>query len=138
MSSTNTTTTADDISDANDTDDGTKNPDSCSSRRCIFNDVDMEAWKKSPLKQDLLRVVGAMGKSCSSASSNFHYDPEKPLVGLSPAMASLHGSLTLMLKWLEDDIPPLQEEQQSDATNGSKSRIQGMACQIKTSKFVHH
>jgi len=78
-------------------------------KRFIFNDVDMEAWKKSPIKQDLLRVVGAMGKSCAHSASQFDYNPEQPLVGLSPAMASLHGSLRQMLEWLETDIPPLED-----------------------------
>jgi serine/threonine-protein phosphatase 2A activator len=75
--------------------------------RWIYNDKDMEAWKSSPLKAGLLRVVGAMGKSCSNAASSFHYDPENPLRGLSPAMASLHGSLTKMLSWCEQDFPPV-------------------------------
>jgi len=69
----------------------------------------MEAWKTSPLKQDLLRVVTAMGKSCANPTSQFEYNSQKPLEGLSPAMASLHGSLTQMLRWLEDDIPPIQD-----------------------------
>ena len=80
------------------------------SSRYIFNDVDMEAWKTSPLKRDLLRVVGAMGKSCANPQSKYEYDPQQPLQGLSPAMACMHGSLTHMLRWLEDDIPPLEDD----------------------------
>ena len=68
----------------------------------------MEAWKTSPLKHDLLRVVGAMGKSCAHAK--YEYDAQQPLQGLSPAMACLQGSLTHMLRWLLDDIPPLEDE----------------------------
>ena len=79
------------------------------SSRWIFNDADMEAWKTSSLKQDLLRVVGAMGKSCANPRSHFEYDSQSPLQGLSPAMAALHGSLMEMLRWLEDDIPPMQD-----------------------------
>ena len=79
------------------------------SSRYIFNDVDMEAWKASPLKHDLLRVVGAMGKSCANPRSKYEYDAQQPLQGLSPAMACFHGSLTHMLRWLEEDIPPLED-----------------------------
>lgn len=85
------------------------------SSRCIFNDVDLEAWKTSPLKRDLLRVVGAMGKSCANSQSRYEYDAQHPLQGLSPAMASLHGSLTQMLRWLEDDIPPLGSSKDKSA-----------------------
>ncbi|CAB9501003.1 protein phosphatase 2A activator [Seminavis robusta] len=88
--------------------------------RFIFNDVDMEAWKTSSLKLDLLKVVGAMGKSCAAGNSEFHYDPSCPLTGLSPAMAALHGSLTEALTWLEQDIPPLEL---SDTTTGTSSQI---------------
>lgn len=69
----------------------------------------MDSWKTSPLKGDLLRVVGAMGKSCANAASGYHYDPNAPLEGLSPSMASLHGSLAEMANWAQTDFPPLQQ-----------------------------
>lgn len=71
--------------------------------RFIFSDVDLAHFKESTAKKELLRLVGAMGKSC--AKSDLEYNPEEPLVGMSPAMASLHGSLRQMETWLVD-IPP--------------------------------
>jgi hypothetical protein len=82
--------------------------------RYIYNDVDHEAWKDSALKQDLLRVVGAFGKSCAHAK--FHFSPEEPLKGLSPAMASLRGSLEEMLTWM-DEIPPLESSGNTTTTS---------------------
>lgn len=72
-------------------------------RRFIFTDVDMEAFMKSNTKKELLRLVGAMGKSCSMLDAE--YDPSSPLSGLPPAMASLHGSLRQMETWIQD-FPP--------------------------------
>jgi len=72
-------------------------------KRFIFDDNDMEAFKNSPTKVELLRLVQAMGKSC--ASSSWQYDPSIPLRGLSPAMASLHGSLKQIELWLVE-LPP--------------------------------
>lgn len=45
-----------------------------------------------------------MGKSCASETA-YRFDPENPLVGLSPSLAALHGSLRSMLTWLES-FPP--------------------------------
>lgn len=72
-------------------------------RRFIFTNVDMEAFMKSGTKKELLRMVGAMGKSCSMSDMEFH--PSSPLQDLPPAMASLHGSLRQMETWLQD-LPP--------------------------------
>ena len=72
-------------------------------RRFIFTDVDMEAFKASSIRKELLRFVAAMGKSCTM--TDFEYDPTAPLMGLPPAFASLHGSLTCMETWLQD-LPP--------------------------------
>ncbi|GAX21310.1 hypothetical protein FisN_1Lh143 [Fistulifera solaris] len=70
----------------------------------------MEHFLQSPAKAELLKVTAAMGKSCANPeSSSFEYDPSSPLTGLSPAMASLHGSLTAMETWL-NDFPPQQTE----------------------------
>ena len=70
----------------------------------------MEHFLQSPVKAELLKVTAAMGKSCASADcSTFEYDPSSPLPGLSPAMASLHGSFVRMETWL-DDFPPQQTE----------------------------
>jgi hypothetical protein len=73
-------------------------------RRFIYNDADLQAFLESPVKRDFLRFVAAMGQAVSSSS--FTYDPDRPLRGLTPAMASLHGSLQVMKEWV-DEIPPL-------------------------------
>jgi len=78
-----------------------------STRRFIFNDDDMSHFLKSSAKTELLRFTQAMGKSCadSSMQNQYHYDPKFPLVGLTPAIAALHGSLHSMLSWISD-FPP--------------------------------
>ena len=73
-------------------------------KRFIFNDQDLLKFLDSPAKQELLKLVTAMGRSCASVRS-FKYSPSSPLDGLSPAMACLHGSLSQMKSWLED-FPP--------------------------------
>ncbi|KAL7555350.1 hypothetical protein ACA910_001387 [Epithemia clementina (nom. ined.)] len=70
----------------------------------------MNKFLASPAKASLLRLVGAMGKSCAASGLHYEYNPDDQLVGLSPAMASLHGSLTEMLNWLTD-IPPSDRSQ---------------------------
>lgn len=72
-------------------------------RRFIFTDVDMNEFINSSAKRELLRFVGACGKSCSKEGAE--YDPSAPLDGLPPALASLHGSLRSMETWLVD-LPP--------------------------------
>ena len=85
--------------------------------RCIFTPIDMEAFKSSSAKRDLLGFATALGRSCASTGSMalaettaslsaYRYDPKDPLVGLSPATASLHGSLLQMADhWLQE-LPP--------------------------------
>lgn len=87
--------------------------------RYIYTQTDMEAFKASAAKRDLLGFATALGRSCASpessasstttsasAASPYRYDPSNPLVGLSPATASLHGSMRHMAeKWLAE-LPP--------------------------------
>jgi serine/threonine-protein phosphatase 2A activator len=75
--------------------------------RCIFNDVDMKAFMESNTKKEMLNFVEAMGKSVSVGESPF--DPQDPLNGLTPSMASLHGSLRQMISWV-DDFPATNPE----------------------------
>ena len=77
-------------------------------RRCIFNDVDMRSFVESSTKKELLQFVEAIGKSCASGDAP-GFDPESPLTGLTPSMASLHGSLRQMITWV-DDFPPSNPE----------------------------
>ena len=73
-------------------------------RRFIYNATDMEKFKSSPTKRDLLSFVTALGRS--TIASSYIYDPSQPLRGLSPGMASLHGSLRCMaLEWIKE-LPP--------------------------------
>jgi hypothetical protein len=78
-------------------------------RRFIFNDVDMAKFQDSAAKKQLLQLTNAMGKSCASETA-YRFNPEQPLVGLSPALAALHGSLRSMLTWLES-FPPVDQSQ---------------------------
>ena len=87
--------------------------------RYIFTPIDMEAFKSSSAKRDLLGFATALGRSwastgsiasaatsASSSANRYEYDPKNPLVGLSPATASLHGSLRQMADhWLQE-LPP--------------------------------
>jgi len=79
------------------------NPDS--PQRYIYDDADLKKFLSSPCKSELLRLVSAQGKAC--ASSSFRYDPQAPLLGISPAMACLHGALEALLEWV-DDFPPVR------------------------------
>jgi hypothetical protein len=74
-------------------------------KRCIYNDADMQKFLESPAKTELLKVTSAMGRSCANPACTNRYDPHSPLLGLSPAMAALHGSLSAMKSWLPD-FPP--------------------------------
>jgi len=72
--------------------------------RFIFNTKDMEQFKASSAKRELLSFVTALGRS--TINSSYIYDPSQPLLGLSPGMASLHGSLKcISLEWIKD-FPP--------------------------------
>lgn len=73
-------------------------------RRFIYNDDDLEKFLESPAKRELLQVISVMGKSCASRLE-YEYDPDAPLIGLSPALAALHGMLRGMLSWIQD-FPP--------------------------------
>ena len=79
--------------------------------RYIYTQADMEAFKASAAKRDLLGFATALGRSCASSrngtsSQSYRYDPSNPLLGLSPATASLHGSLRHMAeRWLAE-LPP--------------------------------
>ncbi len=76
-------------------------------QRCIYSVTDMTHFINSPIKRDLLSFVTTLGRSTiSSTSTNYTFDPSNPLIGLSPGMASLHGSLSHMSSnWIKD-IPP--------------------------------
>lgn len=75
-------------------------------QRCILNDNDLAKFLVSSAKNDLVKFTSAMGKSCASSETVFKYNPHSPLIGLSPSLASLHGSLQAMLTWI-DDFPPV-------------------------------
>ena len=82
-------------------------------RRYIYNQVDMEHFRHSSARKELLSFVSAMGRGLST---NTHplphggYHPHSPLEHLTPALASLHGSLTCLSDtWMDpnhDGIPP--------------------------------
>jgi len=72
-------------------------------RRYIFNQVDMDAFAASDRRKEIMNFVEAMGKSCAEGAAS--YDPRNPLEGLTPSMASLHGSLEKMIEWV-DEFPP--------------------------------
>ena len=88
----------------NDSSSSNDNNDGSLPRRFIYTDMDLARFKESSARKELLRFVGAMGKSCSR--STFRYDPNDPLRGLSPALASLHGSLRCMAETWLTEIPP--------------------------------
>jgi hypothetical protein len=73
-------------------------------KRCIYTERDLTKFLESPAKQELLKLITAMGKSCAAANT-VQYDPNDALIGLSPAMAAVHGSLTQMKTWMAD-FPP--------------------------------
>jgi len=51
-------------------------------------------------------MVRAMGQSCATVTPGYtNYDPQMPLQGLNPSMASLHGSLRHIQGWLQDTPP---------------------------------
>lgn len=77
-------------------------------QRFIFNDNDFSMFLKSSAKEELLRFTMGLGKSCSSSETSYVFDHTNPLQGLSPSLASLHGSLRSMLTWV-DDFPPVDQ-----------------------------
>jgi serine/threonine-protein phosphatase 2A activator len=73
-------------------------------KRYIFNMQDMEHFKKSSAKRELLSFVTALGKG--TISSAYALDLANPLKGLSPGMACLHGCLRAISdEWLKE-LPP--------------------------------
>lgn len=80
--------------------------------RAIFNDVDMKHFMESSTKKEMLSFVEALGKACSttpSSSNGVRFDPTAPYADLPPSMASLHGSLEEMRRWV-DDFPPTTDD----------------------------
>ena len=84
-------------------------------KQFIYSEQDMDHFRVSPAKKNLLKFTTTLGQSCiSSLSSNnssnekpYRYDPSSPLNGLNPGMASLHGSLRAMAElWLTSDYFP--------------------------------
>ncbi|KAL7527354.1 hypothetical protein ACHAWF_002145, partial [Thalassiosira exigua] len=81
-------------------------------RRCIYNQADMEHFRRSPARKELLSFVSAMGTGLASSDASPHggYDPRSPLANLAPALASLRGSLSCMSEtWMDPNrggIPP--------------------------------
>jgi hypothetical protein len=75
-------------------------------QRFIFSDSDMQNFLESPAKKELLQATAAMGRACASNEGSYEYDPSEPLVGLSPSLAALVGSLTEMTTWI-NDFPPM-------------------------------
>lgn len=76
-------------------------------RRHIFNQTDMDSFVVSDRRKEILSFVEAMGKSCAEGAGT--YDPRNPLEGLTPSMASLHGSLEKMVEWI-DEFPPVMQK----------------------------
>ncbi|KAL7473469.1 hypothetical protein ACHAXS_013960 [Conticribra weissflogii] len=86
--------------------------------RYIYTQADMENFRHSFARKELLSFVSAMGRGLTSYSSSSYasllphsFDPSAPLTTLAPALASLHGSLVCMsTTWMDgnhpDGIPP--------------------------------
>ncbi|KAL7430064.1 hypothetical protein ACHAXH_003564 [Discostella pseudostelligera] len=83
----------------------------------------MEHFRHSPARKELVSFVAAMGRGLTTSTSTSvdgsvddpklkhgGYRPELPLENLSPALASLHGSLScISATWMDpnqDGIPP--------------------------------
>lgn len=82
-------------------------------RRYIYNQADMEHFRQCPARKELLSFVSNMGRGLTSndiKQSHGGYRPHSPLENLTPALASLHGSLSCMsTTWMDpnhDGIPP--------------------------------
>jgi len=74
-------------------------------KRYIYSAADMQKFRQSPARQELLAFAASLGRSCQDQQDDDGYDPDTPLAGLSAAMASLFGSLRAMERWV-DEIPP--------------------------------
>jgi len=80
-------------------------------KRYIYNQADMEHFRHSPARKELLQFVSAMGRGLTNTLlPHGGYNPSIPLKRLTPALASLHGSLSCMSNtWMDpnqDGIPP--------------------------------
>lgn len=84
-------------------------------QRYIYNQADMEHFRHSPARKELLSFVSAMGRGLTSSATyqplpHGGYHTDFPLEHLTPALASLHGSLSCMSGiWMDGDhggIPP--------------------------------
>ena len=79
-------------------------------QRYIYSDSDLAHFKNSSAKRDLLGFVSSLGRSCATTTLEPPFDPNRPLLGLSPGMATLHGALTCMADTWVRDIPPASRE----------------------------
>jgi len=80
----------------------TKKIDTKPPKRYIYTEADMEQFRSSQIRKDLLTFVRALGQSVKICTS-YMFDFSHPLIGLSPSLACLHGSLQCMSgKWMED------------------------------------
>ncbi|KAL9183507.1 hypothetical protein ACHAXT_004363 [Thalassiosira profunda] len=83
-------------------------------RRCIFGQADMDHFRRSAARKELLAFVSAMGRGLTSGNAqplpHGGYRHQSPLGHLTPALASLHGSLACMsTTWMDPEqggIPP--------------------------------
>mmetsp|Transcript_22943 Transcript_22943/g.35324 ORF Transcript_22943/g.35324 Transcript_22943/m.35324 type:complete len:418 (-) Transcript_22943:29-1282(-) len=96
MDATSTTNTAQNNS-KNGADDNNLPP-----KRFIYCPADMANFQLSPARRDLLAFASAMGRSCIGSGA---LDTNNPLKNLTPAMASLYGSLKAMVDWIRE-MPP--------------------------------
>ena len=77
---------------------------SAAPKRFIFTAPDMDHFKTSDTKRDLLSFVTTLGRS--TINTSYAFEPSNPLEGLSPGLASLHGSLqAISSTWLHE-LPP--------------------------------
>ena len=94
------------------TNESTQPSDNTGPKRYIYTQADMEHFRHSSARKELLSFVTAMGRGLTnngdaSTESNPHsYDPARPLEHLTPALASLHGSLTCIAEtWMSSSHP---------------------------------
>lgn len=74
-------------------------------KRFIYSPADMTHFMNSPVKRDLLSFVTTLGRS-TIQSQPYIFDTSNPLIGLSPGMASLHGSLSYIASHWLTELPP--------------------------------
>ncbi|KAL7542940.1 hypothetical protein ACHAXR_012226 [Thalassiosira sp. AJA248-18] len=83
-------------------------------QRFIYNQADMEHFRHSSARKELLSFVSTMGRGLTITTKqplpHGGYHPHSPLENLTPALASLHGSLSCISStWMDpnhDGIPP--------------------------------